>query len=121
MAQSAKVIDKLPSFKRSLYSVLNDALREAGKDTLINARRRAPFQKGPLRANSDVSQVHPLQQRVSFWIEYARFQELGGDSRRQIRHYTTPGTGKGFLKKSGDEQRDDLRKTFSKHARRART
>lgn len=117
---SVRVNNRLPSFKRSLYGVLADALREAAGDTLRSARTKAPFKKGQLRVNSEVKQLMPHWQRVSFWIEYARFQEFGGDSKRRLRNYTTSGTGAGFLRGAGDEQLRKARGTFKKHAQRTR-
>ena len=114
------VIDKLPKFRLSAKKVLGDALREAGTDVLINTKERAPFKKGGLRGESHVKPIHPLLYRVSFWMEYARFQEFGGDSKRRVRKYTTSGTGKHYLKSSGDEAVDKLNLTFAKHGRRAR-
>lgn len=35
-------------------------------------------------------------------LAYARYQEFGGDGRRVVRHYTTPGTHAHYLKQSGD-------------------
>lgn len=117
---SLRIRDRLPQFKRSLYSVMDDAIKEAARDTLINAKSRAPFEKGSLRAQSDFKAVKFLLQRVSFSVEYARFQEFGGDSRRRVRNYTTVGTGKAYLKTAGDAQAKKLSYTFRKHARRAR-
>lgn len=117
---SVRVNNKLPSFKSSLYGVLADALREAAGDTLRAAKSRAPYRKGQLRGNSEVKQLNHLHQRVSFWIEYARFQEFGGDSRKRVRRYSTPGTGARFLKSAGDEQLGKAKNTFKKHAARAR-
>jgi len=112
--------DRMPQFKRSLYNVLDDALAEAAKDTLIDAKNSAPFKKGGLRRDSVVSQVAKLRHRVSFNVEYARFQELGGDNKRTVRNYTTSGTGKSFLKSAGDKQIANLKVTMRKHASRAR-
>jgi hypothetical protein len=120
MAGLVKVVDKLPSFSRSAYEVLNDALKEGGRDILINARTRAPYDKGGLRADSIVESVGILKQRVSFWKEYARYQEFGGDSKRRVRHYSTSGTGAHYLKTAGDIQRDKMNAVFKKHAGRAR-
>lgn len=112
--------DKLPSFTRSLYNVLDDALREGARDTLISAKNKAPFSKGNLRAESEVKKNVSLSWRISFWMEYARFQEFGGDSKRRVRKYSHSGTGAHFLKDSGDEQAEKLNMTIRKHAQRAR-
>jgi hypothetical protein len=117
---SAKIINKMPAFRRNLYYVMDDALREGARDTLINAKNRAPFLKGGLRSDTEISRQGVLRYRVSFWKEYARFQEFGGDATRKVRNYSTSGTGKRYLKTAGDEQAKKINRTFSKHARRAK-
>jgi hypothetical protein len=117
---SVKVNDKLPGFKQSLYNTLNDALADASKDILIKAKIKAPLDKGGLRANSENKQMARLFWRISFWKEYARFQEFGGDKKRVVRNYSTPGTGKRYLSKSGDEYMAKMKITLKKHTVRAR-
>lgn len=114
------VKDKMPQFKRSLYGVLDDAFREAARDTLIRAKSRAPHDKGGLRSDTEVKRIKQHHWRVSFWKEYARFQEFGGDSKRRVRNYSTSGTGKKYLKTSGDEEAKKLTMTIKKHSVRAR-
>lgn len=116
----AIVVDRMPQFKRSAYNVLNDALIEGAKEVLFNAKTKAPYKKGGLRGNSDVHQEKKLLQRISFWIEYARYQEFGGDGKKIVRNYSTPGTGKGYLGTAGDEVTIKLRMMFKKHGQRAR-
>lgn len=110
----------MPQFINSVDVVMNDALKEGARDTLIKAKQRAPFDKGGLRADSDAGIKGKLHWRVSFWKEYARFQEKGGDSKRRVQNYSTPGTGKDFLKKSGDEEAKKINMVFKKHGKRAR-
>jgi hypothetical protein len=117
---SVTVVDKMPTFRRNLGPVFDDALKEAARDVLIKAKQRAPFDKGRLRSDSHVKQRSQLSWRITFWAEYARFQEFGGDAKRRVRNYTTPGTGKAFLKRSGDEQAKKLARTFKKHAPRVK-
>ena len=114
------ITDKMPQFVTKLHLVYEDALRETARDILIKAKNRAPYDKGGLRANADISKPGYLKQRVSFWSEYARFQEFGGSSKRRVRKYSTPGTGKGFLRTSGDEQSKQLFMTLRKHGARIR-
>ena len=115
-----RVVDNLPRFATSVHHVMDDALREASRDGLIKAKELAPFKKGGLRGNTEAHKVVPLHWRISFWIEYARFQHEGGDSKRRVRKYSTSGTGKKYLKKAGDEQAEKLSYTFRKHGVRAR-
>lgn len=115
-----KIDNRLPQFKSSLHKVMADALNEGARDTLITAKTRAPYRTGGLRSDSQIQRKGPLSYWVSFYKEYARFQEYGGDTSRRIRNYTTAGTGKGFLKTSGDEQAARIVNIYKKHAGRAR-
>jgi len=117
---TVRVINRLPQFSRSAESVLNDALREGASDILLNAKNKAPFRKGGLRSDTWIKSPSKLVQRVSFWKEYARFQEFGGDGRRVVKKYTTAGTGKAYLKTAGDNVVRRMPSILKKHAGRAR-
>lgn len=110
----------MPQFASQSRIVLGDALKEGARDILVKAKTKAPFEKGRLRADSEIKRNNALSWRISFWSEYARFQEFGGDAKRRVRNYTTPGTGKKFLKSSGDEVAKVIKMKFKKHARRVR-
>lgn len=112
---SVKVDNKLPSFTRNMYVTLNTALADASRDVLIDAKTNAPFRKGQLRGDSSFKDVGILKWRISFFKEYARFQEFGGDGKRVVRNYTTAGTGRDYLKNAGDKQRIKLIATLKKH------
>lgn len=117
---SVTIKNKMPTFERSAFDVLDDALKEGARDGLISAKEHAPFDKGGLRGNTDITRQGAHGWRISFWIEYARFQEFGGDSKRSVRNYTTGGTGAHYLKNAGDEQVAKLKTLFKKHGGRAR-
>ncbi len=117
---SLRTVDKLPMFSVSAKRVLDDALREGARDTLIAAKTKAPFKAGQLRGDTEVKAVGKLTWRVSFFKEYARFQEFGGDGKRTVRNYSASGTGKAYLKSSGDEQARRINMIFMKHGKRAR-
>lgn len=116
-----KVIDKLPEFSLKAKIVFNDALKEAGRDTLIDAKTNAPFLKGGLRGDSGITQTRPLALEVHFDIEYASYQERGSrkDGSRRVRHYSNSG-GAHFLENAGDKQQLKLASKFRKHAVRVR-
>lgn len=118
---SVTVENKLPLFSTQVSIVMSDAMREGARDTLVNSRTKAPFRKGHLRAESDTYMIGtPLSWRISYWVPYARFQEKGGDSRRRVRNYSTPGTGAHFLKSAGDSTAARIRIIFIKHSGRIR-
>lgn len=112
--------DRMPIFKISATQVLDDAVREGAKDVLLKAKTRAPLLKGSLRADTQVKRQSSIVYRISFNTEYARYQEFGGDGRRTVRNYTTSGTGKHYLRNSGDEVANQLDGLFKKHGARAR-
>lgn len=115
-----KVDDRMPIFKVSATQVMDDAVREGARDTLIKAVQKAPLDKGSLRADTQIKRMSDIVYRVSFFAEYARYQEFGGDGKRTVRNYTTPGTGKHYLKNAGDEVSERLIMMFKKHGARAR-
>lgn len=117
---TVKITNKLPAFSASVRVVMDDAVREGARDTLINAKTKAPLQKGTLRSESNVKKMATALYRVSFFAVYARYQEFGGDANRTIRNYTTPGTGKHYLRDAGNQEQKKLIPIFKKHARRAR-
>jgi hypothetical protein len=116
---SVKITDRLPLFKLRAEIVLNNALREASRDIIVLSRTRAPFQKGGLRSDADIRQSGKLKWRVTYWKEYARYQEFGGDRRRTVRRYTTGGTGKSYLKGAGDTIAKNMPTILAKHGKRA--
>lgn len=116
---SVKVVDNLPQFKKSAERVLNDALREGSTEILEISRNKAPFKDGGLRRESDKRERSHLNWRISYWVEYARYQEFGGDGKRVVRKYTTPGTGAHYLENAGDKIKAKMDLKFIKHGRRA--
>ena len=122
MIATGKVIieDNMNSFVASAHGVMDDAVREGARDILVAAKTKAPLDKGGLRSDTAIKRIGAIIYRVSFFKEYARYQEFGGDANRTVRRYTTPGTGKHYLKSSGDAVADRLRSIFRKHGGRAR-
>lgn len=112
-------VNKLPQYKSVLYRVYDDALKETATDVLIEAKMKAPFKTGHLRAPSEpIKDMGKLRWRVGFDARYAAYQEAGGDGNRVVRKYTTSGTGKHFLKNSGDRNAKLLAGKFKKHSQR---
>jgi len=116
MATSVKVINNLPKFSKVTKVALNNALNELARDLLIDAKNTAPFLSGGLRSDSGVKTPKPLSKEVYFGKEYAAYQEFGGDGKKRVQNYTTAGTGKKFLSKSGDKQSRRGTMVIKKHA-----
>lgn len=120
MSGRVTVENRLPTFKARLNIALDSAVRELARDVLVNAKNTAPHDKGGLRSDSSVKRQGASKYRVSFFKEYARFQEFGGDGRRTVRNYTTVGTGAHYLKNAGDSAVKRVRDVVKKHARRVK-
>lgn len=122
MSKDVIIKDNMPKFRNSAHNVLADALKEAAKDVVIDSRSKAPYRKGALRNEAEpIEQVSPLHYKINYTEEYSAYQEFGGDGHGKIvRKYTTPGTGKHFLKNAGDKQVQALKMKFKKHSARAR-
>lgn len=111
-----RIIDHFPTFARSAKASLNNALREGARDGLIDAKEHAPYADGGLRGSTDLNMIRLMVWRISFGIEYARFQEFGGDSKRKVRNYSHSGTGAHYLRNAGDKQFAKLILKFKKHS-----
>jgi len=81
---------------------LNAVLRMAQEEMMAIARPITPLKKGDLRGRIS-RRITPRSAELEWEMEYAAFQEAGGDGKRVVRKYTTPGTGKGFVSRSSKE------------------
>lgn len=107
-----KVIDNILGFVRNNGNAMDRALNRMAVDIERQAKSRVPVSAtlamgnkrgggGHLRASGTHRKQGFLKYIVEFNKEYAAFQEWGGDGKRIVRHYTTPGTGKFYLRDAG--------------------
>lgn len=63
-----------------------------------------PKDSKALARSARIERIDESTMAVSYGkgLAYARYQEFGGDGRRVVRNYTTPGTHAHYLKQSGD-------------------
>lgn len=89
---------------------VKNALKAMADATIQRAQMLAPMSDieghaGTLRATGisfDRDGGYTAVAQFGNGIEYARFQEFGGDGRRVVKNYTTDGTQAHYLKESGD-------------------
>lgn len=88
---------------------ISEALTAMATATVQRAKMLAPMSnletRGDLRNSGRVDEVSQLEKAAVFGNEivpYARYQEFGGDGKRVVRNYTTPGTQAHYLKEAGD-------------------
>lgn len=92
-------------FIRSNSEIMDNVLARMAKDVKMIAKVRVPFKEGDLQEEIVEEKIGHNQHRVLVNKEYAEYQEAGqrsGGSHR-VRNYTTPGTGKNFLKDAGGQ------------------
>lgn len=117
---SVRVDNRINQFAASAKYEIDNAIRESAVNVLIASKQRAPFDKGGLRGDTETKRIIPMHWRVSYWKEYARFQEFGGDGRRVVRRYKTSGTGKRYLTTAGNNETSNLIARLKVYAKRAR-
>jgi len=104
-----KVIDNILKFVEEDAKAVDRALNRMAIDIERYSKATVPVKMGQLRSTGRHVRVGFLNYRTEYNKEYAAFQEWGGDPDRGIvvRHYTTPGTGKFYLKHAGDRVKKD--------------
>ena len=85
-------------------------IRSALEDMKKTSTPITPKKDGPLRANVKIS-VRRREGIIRWGQHYAWYQERGYTS-GPVRRYTTPGTGKHFVKKSAAKMMKDYKKFF---------
>jgi hypothetical protein len=95
--------DNLMRFVMNNANAMDRAMNRMAVDIERLSKAQVPIKKGPLRASGHFERSGLMKYKVWFNKVYARFQEFGGDGRRTVRRYTTPGTKKGYLKDAGQE------------------
>jgi hypothetical protein len=98
-----KIVDKIMTFVRENATVMDRALNRMAIDIERLSKAQVPLKDGQLRASGHFQRLGPLNYIVSYNMEYARFQEFGGDHKRTVRKYTTPGTKKFYLRDPGNQ------------------
>ena len=98
-----KIINKIGSFVKQHGEAMDRSLNRMAIDIHRLSAMRVPVKEGLLKGSARHFRVGFLHYRTLYNKEYAAYQEFGGDGHRVVRRYTTPGTGKLYLRRSGDE------------------
>lgn len=98
-----RIVDKAKEFMSANTETLDTALARMAQDIKILAIARSPYKSGALQRTADAKTDGKLKHRVVFDKEYASYQERGSraDGSHVVRKYSTPSTGKNFLKDAG--------------------
>lgn len=117
---NVKIDNRINIFASSARDQFENAIRASAVNVLIASKQKAPFDKGGLRSDTATKKVGPLHWRISYYKEYARFQEFGGDGKRVVRRYKTSGTGKKYLSTAGNNEVNNLKARLAVYAKRAK-
>lgn len=106
---SVTVKDNSEAVLRLVEQNVSSALNAMATATVQRAKMLAPMSNketsGNLRDSGRVESEGTLDKAAVFGnsvVPYARYQEFGGDGRRVVRNYTTPGTQAHYLQDAGE-------------------
>lgn len=106
---SVTIKDNSQAILRMVEQNVSSALNAMATATVQRAKMLAPMSnketRGNLRNSGRVESEGTLEKAAVFGngiVPYARYQEFGGDGRRTIRNYTTPGTQAHYLEDAGE-------------------
>lgn len=110
----ARFVNKTGPFMRNTDAAIDRALGHMAMDVETLAKSKVPVSNTKASGNSRGGGGHlqsAIQHRRTgnkkFEVvankEYARYQEYGGDGKRTVRKYSTPGTGKRYLRDAGEK------------------
>lgn len=100
---SVKLTDSSGKWFNHQVSRMNAALNIMGATILKDSQIKVPRKSGSLRDSARVISGNK-QVAVIYPGPYAGYQERGerADGTNKVHHYTTAGTGKNYLKSTGD-------------------
>lgn len=100
-----RVDDKSKAFMAANERQMDIALGRMAQDIETIAKVRVPLKSGNLQDMIKKKRVSAKHHQVRADEDYAGYQERGmrKDGSRVVRRYTTPGTGKDYLKGAGQQ------------------
>lgn len=103
MPKGVKITDNTNKFISRHEQAQDTALKNMALKVIRLSSRQVPVDQGTLKSSKGGSphKQGKLKYAVIYNSRYAAYQEFGGDSRRTVRRYTTPGTKKHYLTDPG--------------------
>jgi hypothetical protein len=98
-----RIKDNTQNFIEKNSAMLDRMLERMAKDVLNLTKVKIPYKSGNLQGLITQKRLNLLHHQVRIDESYAAYQERGRryDGSRIVKKYTTPGTGKDFMKKAG--------------------
>lgn len=100
-----RIDDRSKQFIVNNTRQMDAALERMAGDIETLGKVKVPLKSGNLQDQFNKKKVGVLHHQVRVDEDYASYQERGmrKDGSRVVRRYTTPGTGKNFLKGAGQQ------------------
>jgi len=100
-----RVVDKSNQFVAENRRQMDSALERMATDIQTIGKVKVPLKSGNLQDQFSTKRLGIMHHQVRVDEDYASYQERGmrKDGSRVVRRYTTPGTGKNFLKGAGQQ------------------
>jgi hypothetical protein len=98
-----KITNNIKKFVNTNERIMDSVLGRMTGDILMISKITVPFKSSDLMRSGVTEKVGSMKYKVRYDSEYASYQERGRrqDGSRVVRNYTTPGTGKNFLRNAG--------------------
>lgn len=113
-----RIIDNLGKFVTGFTSSMDRALNRMSIDIERLSKATVPIKHGHLKGSGYHRRTGLLNYRIVFNMEYARYQEFGGDDKRTVRKYTYPGKKKFYLRDAGNTIAEKATQYFIQEASR---
>lgn len=98
------ITDNSGEWLSKTHRQLNNALTAMCNSIKNTSQLVVPKDSKTLARSARIERVGEDAMAVTYGkgLAYARYQEFGGDGKRVVKNYTTPGTHAHYLKQSGD-------------------
>lgn len=98
-----RINDKLPQFADQNVDAMDRALWQIAKDINMLSKELVPWKEGHLSASGRAVKIGRLKYQTQYNMEYAAFQEFGGDGNRVVKNYSRPGRQAHYLRDAGQQ------------------
>lgn len=106
--------NRFPQFQMKMDKMFDNVLRRMSADIVTEAKLNVPLKDGRLISSINYRKASQKTYEVYSDTEYSAYQERGmrADGSHVVRRYTTPGTGKHWLRNGAKEVASQVRSYF---------
>lgn len=97
-----RITNKIKQFAKKHEGAMDRALNRMAVDIERLSKQFVPHKDGQLKSSGRHRKRDKFKYTVSYDMEYAAFQEYGGDGKRVVRRYSKAGKKKFYLRDAGN-------------------